>query len=162
MLVDERIAFRGSVCYTLETRLKSIGLSAGYKGKEKASNSFKSLAFSFGPGERILSYTLSMIPAALCMLPFTSWPYTPKASMLSLLKRCTIYDSSKRIVRRDTESFYKVFSRESTTVHGLNPSFVICDELYEAKNRVLFGVLKTGMGTRTEPLFVTLRNELVL
>jgi len=72
----------------------------------------------------------------------------------ALLKHCRIYDSSKRIVRADTESFYKALSRESATAHGLNPSFVIYDELHEAKNRDLFDVLKTGMGTRAEPLFV--------
>lgn len=74
----------------------------------------------------------------------------------ALLKRCRIYDSSKRIVRAETESFYKALSRESATAHGLNPSFVIYDELHEAKNRDLFDVLKTGMGARTEPLFVTI------
>ena len=74
----------------------------------------------------------------------------------ALKKRCRIYDSSKRIVRADTESFYKALSRESATAHGLNPSFVIYDELHEAKSRDLFDVLKTGMGTRREPLFVTI------
>jgi phage terminase large subunit-like protein len=69
---------------------------------------------------------------------------------------CRIYDSTKRIVREDTESFYKALSRESATAHGLNPSFVIYDELHEAKSRDLYDVLKTGMGTRTEPLFVTI------
>ena len=74
----------------------------------------------------------------------------------ALKKRCRIYDSSKRIVRADTESFYKALSRESATAHGLNPSFVIYDELHEAKTRDLFDVLKTGQGTRKEPLFVTI------
>lgn len=74
----------------------------------------------------------------------------------ALKKRCRIYDSSKRIVRDATESFYKALSRESATAHGLNPSFVIYDELHEAKSRDLFDVLKTGMGTRKEPLFVTI------
>jgi len=66
----------------------------------------------------------------------------------------TIYDSSKHIVRAETKSFYKALSRESATTHGLNPSFVIYDEQHEAKNRDLFDVLKTGMDTRAEPLFV--------
>lgn len=74
----------------------------------------------------------------------------------SLKKLCRIYDSSKRIVRQDTESFYRALSRESATAHGLNPSMVIYDELHEAKTRDLYDVLKTGMGTRAEPLFITI------
>lgn len=74
----------------------------------------------------------------------------------SLKKLCRIYDSSKRIVRQDTESFYRALSRESATAHGLNPSMVIYDELHEAKNRDLYDVLKSGMGTRKEPLFITI------
>jgi len=74
----------------------------------------------------------------------------------ALKKRCRIYDSTKRIVRDETESFYKALSRESATAHGLNPSFVIYDELHEAKSRDLYDVLKTGMGTRAEPLFITI------
>ena len=74
----------------------------------------------------------------------------------ALSKRCRIYDSTKRIVRTDTESFYRALSKESATAHGLNPSFVIYDELHEAKTRDLYDVLKTGMGARKEPLFVTI------
>lgn len=74
----------------------------------------------------------------------------------ALKKRCKIFDATKRIVRHETESFYKALSRESATAHGLNPSFVIYDELHEAKSRDLYDVLKTGMGARREPLFVTI------
>lgn len=74
----------------------------------------------------------------------------------SLKKLCRIYDSGKRIVRPDTESFYKALSRESATAHGLNPSMVIYDELHEAKSRDLYDVLRSGMGARKEPLFITI------
>jgi phage terminase large subunit-like protein len=74
----------------------------------------------------------------------------------ALKKRCRIYDSTKRIVVPATESFYRALSRESATAHGLNPFFVIYDELHEAKNRDLYDVLKTGQGTWPDPLFVTI------
>ena len=74
----------------------------------------------------------------------------------ALMKRCKIYDSTKRIVRRDTESVYRALSRDAATAHGLNPSFVIYDELHEAKTRDLYDALKTGQGAREEPLFVTI------
>lgn len=74
----------------------------------------------------------------------------------ALMKRCRIYESKKMISRPDTESFFRALSADSSTAHGLNPSFVVYDELHEAKSRDLYDVLKTGMGAREEPLFVTI------
>jgi hypothetical protein len=45
------------------------------------------------------------------------------------------------------------------TKHGLNPSFVIYDELAQAKNRELYDVLDTSMGARAEPLFAVISTQ---
>ena len=69
---------------------------------------------------------------------------------------CRILDSQKKIIYKKTNSIYKALSAESGTKHGLNPSVVIYDELHEAKNSELFDALKSGMGARQQPLFITL------
>lgn len=56
-------------------------------------------------------------------------------------------------------SFYRAISAEAGTKHGLNPTFVIFDELAQAKNRDLYDVLDTSMGARAEPLFVVISTQ---
>ena len=68
-------------------------------------------------------------------------------------------DSTKTIVCYSNGSFYRALSAEAGTKHGLNPTFVIYDELAQAKNRDLYDVLDTSMGAREEPLFVTISTQ---
>jgi phage terminase large subunit-like protein len=70
-----------------------------------------------------------------------------------------VVDSTKHISCYRNGSFYKAISAEAGTKHGLNPSFVIFDELAQAKNRELYDVLDTSMGARAEPLFVVISTQ---
>lgn len=76
---------------------------------------------------------------------------------LSALLRVT--DSTKNIACHSNGSFYKAMSAEAGTKHGLSPSFVVFDELAQAKNRELYDVLDTSMGARAEPLFVVISTQ---
>ena len=70
-----------------------------------------------------------------------------------------IVDSTKHIACYSNGSFYKAMSAEAGTKHGLNPTFVIFDELAQAKDRELYDVLDTSFGARAEPLFVTISTQ---
>lgn len=76
-----------------------------------------------------------------------------------LMARIKIIDSTKRMVARRSGSFYEAMSAEAGTKHGLNPTFVIFDELAQAKNRTLYDVLDTSFGAQPEPLFVVISTQ---
>ena len=76
--------------------------------------------------------------------------------LLALLK---VVPSTKSIVCLHNGSFYRALSSEVGTKHGLNPTFVIFDELAQAKNRELYDVLDTSMGARAEPLFLAISTQ---
>jgi len=70
-----------------------------------------------------------------------------------------LVDSTKTIVCFRNGSFYRALSAEAGTKHGLNPTFVIYDELAQAPNADLYNVLDTSMGAREEPLFMTISTQ---
>ena len=70
-----------------------------------------------------------------------------------------ITDSTKTIACYGNGSFYRAVSAEAGTKHGLNPTFVIFDELAQAKSRDLYDALDTSMGARAEPLFATISTQ---
>jgi phage terminase large subunit-like protein len=76
-----------------------------------------------------------------------------------LRARVTIVESTKRMVGRRQGTFYEAMSAEAGTKHGLNPSFVVFDELAQARNRTLYDVLDTSMGAQKEPLFVVISTQ---
>lgn len=76
-----------------------------------------------------------------------------------LAQMVKVVDSTKHIACYRNGSFYKAISAEAGGQHGLNPSFVIFDELAQAKSRELYDVLDTSMGARTEPLFITISTQ---
>lgn len=76
---------------------------------------------------------------------------------LSDILRCV--DSTKTIACYSNGSFYRAMSSESGTKHGLNPTFVVFDELAQAKNRELYDVLDTSFGARADPLFVVISTQ---
>ena len=78
---------------------------------------------------------------------------------LELLAMIKIVDSTKTMVCTHNGSVYRAISAEAGTKHGLNPSVVIYDELAQARNRDLYGVLDTAMGARDEPLFVVISTQ---
>ena len=76
--------------------------------------------------------------------------------LLALLR---VVPSTKSIVCLHNGSFYRALSAEVGTKHGLNPTFVIFDELAQARNRDLYDVLDTSMGARAEPLFLAISTQ---
>ena len=71
-------------------------------------------------------------------------------------KEIEIIDSIKRIIYVPTGSFYQVISADGDTALGTNPHGVIFDEVITQRDRELWDALKTGMGTRAQPLMVAL------
>lgn len=77
---------------------------------------------------------------------------------LSGLLRCI--DSGKKILCPSNNSFYHALSAESRSKHGVNPSFVIFDELAQfGANRDLLDVLQTSQGAQAEPLFLVISTQ---
>ena len=76
---------------------------------------------------------------------------------LSELLRCI--DSTKTITCPSNGSFYRAVSSESGTKHGLSPTFVVYDELAQAKSRELYDVMDTSFGARTDPLFCVISTQ---
>jgi phage terminase large subunit-like protein len=70
-----------------------------------------------------------------------------------------VVDSTKTIAYYSNGSVYRALSAEAGSKHGLNPSFLIYDELAQAKNRELYDVLDTSQGARAEPLFITISTQ---
>lgn len=71
-----------------------------------------------------------------------------------LSKRLTIVDSRKRIVDEKTGSFYQVVAADGAGNLGTNPHGILFDEVITQPSRELWDALKTGMGTRTQPLML--------
>lgn len=77
---------------------------------------------------------------------------------LSGLLRCI--DSGKKILCPSNNSIYHALSAESRSKHGLNPSFIIFDELAQfGANRELFDVLQTSQGAQAEPLLLVISTQ---
>jgi len=73
-----------------------------------------------------------------------------------LYAQCEIVDSQKRIVHRNSGSFYRAISAEAYSKHGFNASVVIYDELHAAPTRELWDVLSTSQGARVQPLMLAI------
>jgi phage terminase large subunit-like protein len=73
-----------------------------------------------------------------------------------LSKRLQIVESRKRILDRQTRSFYSAVSAEVPTKHGPNIHGLIFDELHAQPNRDLWDTLSTGTAARRQPLTVAI------
>jgi phage terminase large subunit-like protein len=71
----------------------------------------------------------------------------------ALLDHFTIRKSPQSIYCQANESTFTPLSSDSD-LDGLNPAYVIVDELAAQANGVAYNVLTSGMGTRSEPLTV--------
>lgn len=118
-------------------------------------------------GAGIAHYTLSAdgeqaaeIYSAACNREQASRVYEPAARMVQasnlLSGLCKVVDSKKRIVFYKTASYYAALSADASTAHGKNPHCVLFDELHTQPNDKLYEGLKTGMGFRRQPLFVSM------
>ena len=76
-----------------------------------------------------------------------------------LAERLEIRSWNKSIRDVVTDSEYLALSADVATKHGLNPSFIIYDELAQAKNRELFDVLATSQGARENPLMIVISTQ---
>jgi phage terminase large subunit-like protein len=81
-----------------------------------------------------------------------------------------IFDEAKRMVAKSPElaskikrfklnlsidatfSKFEPLSADENTLDGLNPHYVLCDELHKHRNRALLDVLDTALGARRQPL----------
>lgn len=82
----------------------------------------------------------------------------------ALHKYLTIVNSTKTIFVKRSDikaagSKFQALSADAGTKHGLNPSFVVYDELAQARSRELFDVLATSMGGRAEPLMAIISTQ---
>ncbi|MCU4184014.1 hypothetical protein K6U06_06555 [Acidiferrimicrobium sp. IK] len=79
---------------------------------------------------------------------------SPALSRLVAQKKLEVIDSKKRIVYKPTGSFYQVVAADGGGNLGSNPHGVLFDEIITQPNRELWDALKTGMGTRDQPLML--------
>lgn len=73
-----------------------------------------------------------------------------------LMSRLNCVDSTKRIVYRQTGSFYNALSGDANTGHSKKPYFVLFDELHTQRTRGLYDNLQTGMGSTVNRLFLSI------
>jgi phage terminase large subunit-like protein len=72
----------------------------------------------------------------------------------ALDKRTKVTQSKKRLVDKNSGTFYQVLSAEAYTKHGLNLSACVFDELHAQPNRALWDVMTFGAGdAREQPIW---------
>jgi phage terminase large subunit-like protein len=71
-----------------------------------------------------------------------------------LSKRLHINRTQKRISDAKTGSYYEVIAADAAGNLGHNPHGILFDEVLTQPDRGLWDALRTGMGTRTQPLMV--------
>lgn len=76
-----------------------------------------------------------------------------------LSNRCNVRRFTKDIEDSITGSKYTALSSDAALAHGLNPSFVVYDELAQAPDRRLFDALVTATGGRAEPLILVISTQ---
>lgn len=81
---------------------------------------------------------------------------SPQLQKLVARKKLEVIDSQKRIIYKPTGSFYQVVAADGSGNLGTNPHGIVFDEVITQPNRELWDALKTGMGTRDQPLMVAL------
>ena len=67
-------------------------------------------------------------------------------------RRLKKVESTKRLIYPERASLYRVLSADHATKHGYNAHGIIFDELHAQPNRLLWDVLTTSGGTRSQPL----------
>ena len=71
-----------------------------------------------------------------------------------LSRRLRVIDHAARIVDERTGSFYEAVAADAKGNLGHNPSAVIFDEVLTQPNGELWSAMRTGMGTRMQPLML--------
>jgi phage terminase large subunit-like protein len=73
--------------------------------------------------------------------------------------RMNIRSFNKLIEDAVSGSTYEALSSDARKAHGLNPSFVVCDEVAQWRGRELYDNLLSGMDARAEPLTVIIGTQ---
>ena len=72
---------------------------------------------------------------------------------------CKCLDTTKRIVCYELGSFYQSLAADARRLHGFNPTFVIYDELAQARDRELYDVMATSFGAQEEGLLLAISTQ---
>jgi len=87
-----------------------------------------------------------------------SLAYRDAARMVALspilAKRLTVARGSRRIVDESTASFFAVTAGDALGALGSNPQAAYIDELLAQPSRDLYDALRTGFGSRSQPLMI--------
>jgi phage terminase large subunit-like protein len=72
-----------------------------------------------------------------------------------------IRDTAKEILFPEAGTFYKALSAEATTAFGLNPRFIVHDELGQVRGprSTLYEALETATGAQDEPLSIIISTQ---
>lgn len=65
-------------------------------------------------------------------------------------------ESRKRILNESTDSFYQALAGESGPVEGINPVFIVFDELHIQKTRVLWDALRYASDAREDSMLLSI------
>jgi phage terminase large subunit-like protein len=76
-----------------------------------------------------------------------------------LAVQCNVQHFAKSITHLPSGSIYQALSADARKAHGLGASFVVYDELAQARDRTLYDNLLTSMGARAEPLAVVISTQ---
>jgi phage terminase large subunit-like protein len=76
-----------------------------------------------------------------------------------LAARTNIIRFRKEIEDLETGSTYQALSKEAKTKMGLNPSFVVYDELGQTDGRDLYDAMDSALGARKEPLLLVISTQ---
>jgi phage terminase large subunit-like protein len=76
-----------------------------------------------------------------------------------LSTRCNVLRHSKMIEDLENGSIYAALSRDAKTKMGLNPSFVVYDELGSSPDRELYDAMDSAMGARKNPLMLVISTQ---
>ena len=73
-----------------------------------------------------------------------------------LAERSKVYKTTKTVELIEDQSFYRVISADAKAAHGGNTHAAVIDELHTQPDRELCDVLQTSMGSRRNPLFLSI------
>lgn len=135
-------------------------LSMGRKNAKTAKAAILCLSHLIGPEAMVNSqlYSAAFDHHQAALVYNSAANMVHQDDELDALIRCT--DSMKRMQCRALGTVYRALSAESRSKHGLNPTFVVFDELAQFHaNRELYDVLKTSMGAQAEALFLTISTQ---
>lgn len=84
------------------------------------------------------------------------WDVAERMVKLSptLSKRLRIMPSNRRIIHDATGSYYEILAADASGALGGTPHCILFDEVLSQRDHTLWDALRTGMGTRTQPLLL--------